>query len=181
MQVPVSCGQALIFAINATGGVKPPGECANAPLTTRTAGDWTRRPRCLPHELCRSRRPSCGKGSRRRTCAGDQRDRETLTSAEDANRARVPLVNERQPATRSAFSSAGPNSVKPPGRPKPRWHQVDRQQRHDRQQLVDIGAHALWRGLHPGDDPDLAADAISQSRKRLPIGRAVVRGGGGLE
>ena len=72
-------------------------------------------------------------------------------------------------------------TVKPPGRPKPRWHQVDRQQRHDRQQQVDIGDHALWRGLHPGDDPDLAADAISQSRKRLPIGRAVVRGGGGLE
>jgi len=28
------------------------------------------------------------KASRRRTCAGDQRDRQTLTSAEDANRAR---------------------------------------------------------------------------------------------
>jgi len=36
------------------------------------------------------------KGSRRRTCAGDQRDRQTLTSAEDANRARVPRVKARQ-------------------------------------------------------------------------------------
>ena len=131
-------------------------------------------------ELCRSRPHPVAKASRRRTCAGDRRDRQTLTSAEDANRARVPRVkrvngdsicilfgkSEHRQATQST---------------NPRWHQVDRQQRHDRQQLVDIGDHALWRGLHPGDDPDLAADAISQSRKRLPIGRAVVRGGGGLE
>ena len=27
------------------------------PRLPRTAVDWTRRPRCLPHELCRSRRP----------------------------------------------------------------------------------------------------------------------------
>ena len=62
----------------------------------RTAGDWTRRPRCLPHELWRSRRPILWQRHRADEPVPVIKDRQTLTGAEDANRARAPRVKERQ-------------------------------------------------------------------------------------
>jgi hypothetical protein len=105
--------------------VTMPRSIATGASDPRSAGDWTRRPRCLPHELCRSRRPILWQ---RHRADGPVPVIKGTVILLQARKMRIALGFHASKSVNGdsiciLFGKSEHRQLL--GRPKPRWHQVD--------------------------------------------------------